>query len=114
MSTHVLPPLAVKSKSERKVNSMLPLGFKPVIFGMLAHLSNHSAKFHPTTYLGFLLGHGGHELQEVDPVCRLTRVHDVDKRWQMLMHGLRVTPIHLRQHLTQHVISYKGHNKLAI
>jgi hypothetical protein len=44
MSAHVLPPLAVNSKSERKVNSLPPLGFELVIFGMLAHLSNHSAK----------------------------------------------------------------------
>jgi hypothetical protein len=47
MSAHVLPPLAVNSKSERKVNSLPPLGFGLVIFGMLAHLSNHSAKSHP-------------------------------------------------------------------
>jgi hypothetical protein len=44
MSAHVLPPLAVNSKSERKVNSLPLLGFEPVIFGMLAHLSDHSAK----------------------------------------------------------------------
>jgi hypothetical protein len=42
----VLPPLAVNSKSERKVNSLPPLGFEPVIFGMLAHHFNHSAKSH--------------------------------------------------------------------
>jgi hypothetical protein len=47
MSAHVLPPLAVNSKSERKVNSMPLLGLKLVIFGMLAHLSDHSAKSHP-------------------------------------------------------------------
>jgi hypothetical protein len=47
MSAHVLPPLAVNSKSERKINSLPPLGFEPVIFGMLAHLSNHSTKSHP-------------------------------------------------------------------
>jgi hypothetical protein len=46
-SAHVQPPLAVNSKSERKVNSLPPLGFQPVIFEMLMHLSNHSAKFHP-------------------------------------------------------------------
>jgi hypothetical protein len=28
---HVLPPLAVNSKSEWKVNSLPPLGFEPVI-----------------------------------------------------------------------------------
>jgi hypothetical protein len=43
-----LPPLAVNSKSERKVNSLPPLGFEPVIFGTLAHLSDHSAKSHPS------------------------------------------------------------------
>jgi hypothetical protein len=46
-SAHVLPPLAVNSKSERKVNSLPPLGFELVIIGMLAHLSNHSTKSHP-------------------------------------------------------------------
>jgi hypothetical protein len=39
--------LAVNSKSERNVNSLPQLGFEPVIIGMLAHLSNHSAKSHP-------------------------------------------------------------------
>jgi hypothetical protein len=38
MSAHVLPPLAVNSKSERNVNSLPPLGFEPAIFGTLAHL----------------------------------------------------------------------------
>jgi hypothetical protein len=47
ISAHILPPLAVNSKSERKVNSLPPLGCEPVIFGMLAHLSNQSAKSHP-------------------------------------------------------------------
>jgi hypothetical protein len=47
MSAHVLPPLAVNKKLERKVNSLPLLGFELVIFGMLAHLSNHSAKSHP-------------------------------------------------------------------
>jgi hypothetical protein len=46
MSAHVLPPLAVNSKSKRKVNSLSPLGFEPVTFGMLVHLSDHSAKSH--------------------------------------------------------------------
>jgi hypothetical protein len=50
MSAHVLPPLAVNSKSERKVNSLPLLVFKPVIFGMLAHLSSHLAKSHPHIY----------------------------------------------------------------
>jgi hypothetical protein len=44
---HVLLPLAVNSKSERKVDSLLPLEFEPVTFGMLAYLSDRSAKFHP-------------------------------------------------------------------
>jgi hypothetical protein len=35
------------SSSERKVNSLPPLGFELVIIGMLAHLSNHSTKSHP-------------------------------------------------------------------
>jgi hypothetical protein len=40
MSAHVLLSPAVNSKSERKVNSLPPLGFELyVIFGMLAHLS---------------------------------------------------------------------------
>jgi hypothetical protein len=47
MSAHVQPPLAVNSKSERKVNSLPPLAFVLVIIGMLAHLSNHSTKSHP-------------------------------------------------------------------
>jgi hypothetical protein len=44
MSAHVLLHLSVNSTSERTVNSMSPLGFEPVIFGMLAHLylSDHS------------------------------------------------------------------------
>jgi hypothetical protein len=49
MSAHVLPPLAVNSKSERKIISLPPLEFEPVIFGMPAHLSDHSAKSHPQT-----------------------------------------------------------------
>jgi hypothetical protein len=54
MSAHVLLPLAVNSKSEQKVNSVPPLGFELVIFGMLAHLSDHSAKSHPTVMLVLL------------------------------------------------------------
>jgi hypothetical protein len=50
MSALVLLPLAVNSKSERKFNSLPPLGFEPVIFGMLAHLSDHSAKSHPDAW----------------------------------------------------------------
>jgi hypothetical protein len=34
MSAHVLPTIAVNSKSERKVSSLPPLGFEPLIFGM--------------------------------------------------------------------------------
>jgi hypothetical protein len=48
MSAHVLLPLSVNSKPERKVNSLPPLGFELVIFGMLAHLSNYLTKSHPT------------------------------------------------------------------
>jgi hypothetical protein len=48
MSAHILAILAVDRKSEWKVNSLPPLGFEPVIFGMLAHLSDHSAKSHLT------------------------------------------------------------------
>jgi hypothetical protein len=44
MTAHVLPPLAVNSKSEQKVNLLPSLGFEPVNFEMLAHLSDHSAK----------------------------------------------------------------------
>jgi hypothetical protein len=47
MSAHVLLPLAVNSKLERKVNSLPPLGFELVIIGMLAHLSKYSTKSHP-------------------------------------------------------------------
>jgi hypothetical protein len=47
VSTHILSPLAVNSKSERKVDSLPLLGFKPVIFGMLVHFSDHSAKSTP-------------------------------------------------------------------
>jgi hypothetical protein len=47
MGAHVLLPLAVKSKSERKVDSLPLLGFEPVTFRMIAHFSDHSAKPHP-------------------------------------------------------------------
>jgi hypothetical protein len=48
MSAHVLHvPLAINSKSEQIVDSLPPLGFEPATFGMLAHLSDHSAKSHP-------------------------------------------------------------------
>jgi hypothetical protein len=36
----------IKLQTQQKVNSLPPLGFEPVILGMLAHLSNHSAKSH--------------------------------------------------------------------
>jgi hypothetical protein len=45
-SAHVLPPLAVNSKSEQKVNSLPLLGFKLVIIGILALFSNYSTKSH--------------------------------------------------------------------
>jgi hypothetical protein len=56
MSAHVLPSLAVNSKSEQKGNSLPPLRFEPVNFGMLAHLSDHSAKSYPLClfYFGYL------------------------------------------------------------
>jgi hypothetical protein len=56
MSAHILhvPPLAVNSISERKVNSLPPLGFELVIIGMLAHLSNYSTKSHPKGWQGKL------------------------------------------------------------
>jgi hypothetical protein len=47
MSSHVLLTLTVNNKSERKVDSLPPLGFKPETFGMLAHLSDHFTKSHP-------------------------------------------------------------------
>jgi hypothetical protein len=53
MSVHVLLTLAVNSKSERKVNSLPQLGFQPVIFRMLAHLSDHSAKAHLSNLISF-------------------------------------------------------------
>jgi hypothetical protein len=46
MSAHVLLPLAVNSKSERKVDSLPPLGLEPVTLGTVAHLSNRSAQSH--------------------------------------------------------------------
>jgi hypothetical protein len=49
MSAHVLLPLAVNSKSEQRVDSLPPLRFEPAIIGMLAHLSDRSAKSHPNT-----------------------------------------------------------------
>jgi hypothetical protein len=58
MSAHVLPPLAVNSNSERKVNSLPPLGFERVIFGMLVHLYDHSAKSHPISDQHFFLFSG--------------------------------------------------------
>jgi hypothetical protein len=39
MSPHVLLPLAVNSKSERKVDSLPLLGFEPAIFGLQMHVS---------------------------------------------------------------------------
>jgi hypothetical protein len=47
ISAHVLIPLAVNSKSERKVNSLQPLEIKPANFGMLVHLSDNLANSHP-------------------------------------------------------------------
>jgi hypothetical protein len=61
MSAQVLPPLVVNSKSKRKINSLPPLGFELVIIGMLAHLSNHSAKSHP---IAFWLTAGGERVKQ--------------------------------------------------
>jgi hypothetical protein len=41
---YVLLPLAVNSKSERKVNSLPQLGLEPATFSMLQHLSDCSGK----------------------------------------------------------------------
>jgi hypothetical protein len=53
MGTHVLPPLAVNSKSERKVDSMPSIAGTQT-FGTLAHLSDRSAKSHPWIRVGLL------------------------------------------------------------
>jgi hypothetical protein len=45
-SAAILP--SSESSSEWKVHSLPPLGFEPATFSMLAHLSEHSAKSHPT------------------------------------------------------------------
>jgi hypothetical protein len=42
-----LLPLAVNSKSQPKVDSLPPLGLDSATFGILAHLSDCSAKSHP-------------------------------------------------------------------
>jgi hypothetical protein len=55
MATHALLPLTVKSKSERKVDSLPQLGLKPATFGMQAHLSDPSAKAHPHLILNVRL-----------------------------------------------------------
>jgi hypothetical protein len=44
MSAHALLSLAVNRKSERKVDSLPPLGFEPAIFDTLA---GRAAKSHP-------------------------------------------------------------------
>jgi hypothetical protein len=41
---------SMNSKSERKVALLPLLGLEPATFGMLAHLSDHSAKSHPLLY----------------------------------------------------------------
>jgi hypothetical protein len=46
MGAYVLP-LTVNSKSERKIDSLPLLGFKPATTGTQAHLSDHLAKSHP-------------------------------------------------------------------
>jgi hypothetical protein len=45
MGAHILLPLAVNSKSKRKVDSLLPLGLEPATFGTQAHYSVRSVKF---------------------------------------------------------------------
>jgi hypothetical protein len=70
MSAHVLLLLTVNSKSEQKVNSLPPLGFEPAIFGMLAHLSDRSAKSHP------------HKIK----VSCVQRVHRTDHLWSLMSH----------------------------
>jgi hypothetical protein len=46
----VLLPLAVNSKSERKVDSLPPLRLVSATFGTPAHFSDRSAKFLPTPH----------------------------------------------------------------
>jgi hypothetical protein len=75
MGAHVLPPLAVNSKSERKVNSLPQLGFEPVIFGMLAHLSNHSA-ISPTPKCATVYLKKDSIIQKCCLVKRLERIFD--------------------------------------
>jgi hypothetical protein len=47
MGTHVLLPLAVTSKPERKVDSLPLLGLEAAAYSMQAHLSDRWAKPHP-------------------------------------------------------------------
>jgi hypothetical protein len=49
MGAHVRLPLAVNSKSERKVGLLPQQGLEPATIGTLAHLDDHSAKSHPKT-----------------------------------------------------------------
>jgi hypothetical protein len=51
MGAHILLPLAVNSKSERKVDSLPRLGLEPLTFGTLAHLSDRSAKSHSILFI---------------------------------------------------------------
>jgi hypothetical protein len=44
MGVHILLHLAVSSKSERKVDSLPPLGLDPTTFGTLADCSSRTAK----------------------------------------------------------------------
>jgi hypothetical protein len=47
MGDHLLLPITVNTKSERKADSLPTLGLKAAIFSMQAQLSERSAKFHP-------------------------------------------------------------------
>jgi hypothetical protein len=51
LTSAILLPLAVSGKSERKVDSLPPVGLEYATFRMLAHLSDHSAKSHPNSKL---------------------------------------------------------------
>jgi hypothetical protein len=81
MSAHVLPPFAVNSKSECKVNSLPPLGFEPVIFGKLAHLSDHSAKSYPMFVIGNVLQRAKHILVPLKAGARLRQIWLKLKKW---------------------------------
>jgi hypothetical protein len=80
MNAHVLLPLAVNSKSERKFNSLPLLGFEPVIFGMLAHLSDRLAKPHLQMVLEYMKS-------KVTATCMLYDPYSGFKLWKRLKRG---------------------------